>query len=86
MAVPTRPPMQTSATTPPVKSQREAELETQLQVYEQELQKLADKNYLANIKDDTFFRIELLTALNNQTLVFKNFLDKLEQSQTGEVQ
>lgn len=60
------------------KSQREIELENQIQAYEQELQKLVDKNYLANLKDDTFFRVELLSSLNHIAMVFQNFLNELK--------
>jgi hypothetical protein len=80
-------PMQQAA---PVKSQREIELENQLQLYAQELQKLTDRNYLLSLKDETTYRLEILTSLNSLSLmqektanVFREFLDELKAAQTG---
>ena len=86
MAALGRPTTQPQAPPQPVKSQRETDLENQLQLYEKEMQNLADKNYLASLKDDTFFRVELLSALNNIAMVMKNLFDKIEQLQQGGTQ
>lgn len=67
----------------PTKSAKEIELENQVKIYDAELLKMADKVYLANLKDDVFFRVELLTALNNIAGVFQNFLNEIKQSQQG---
>jgi hypothetical protein len=62
--------------TPQGKSQREEELEVALE-------NLNNKVYLANLKDDVFFRVELLSSLNNIAIVFQTFLNEIKQSQGG---
>lgn len=70
----------------PQKSQREVELERIATEQQQQIEVLTTKAEIANLKDDVFFRIELLRSLNNIAVVFQNFLAELKPAEEEQSQ
>lgn len=64
----------------PTNKSKEKELETTLDQYRKAYKELQEKEYINSLSNNQVFRVELLNAINNVSIMFGRFLEKLEEA------